>query len=171
MILSPNFFNKKNCSEIAKNLIGCYLVRKIDNKIHKHVITEVEAYCGKEDQASHARFGKTKRNEAMFGPAGTFYIYLIYGVHWMLNVVTGPKNYPSAILIRGVDKIKGPGLLTKKLSIDMKFNKKKALPENLLWFEQRKTIDIPIIATPRIGIGYAGTIWKNKKYRFILASK
>lgn len=66
------------------------------------MICEVEAYVGPQDKASHAHRGRTKRNSPMFGPAGRWYVYFTYGMHWMLNIVTGPKDYPAAVLIRGL---------------------------------------------------------------------
>lgn len=178
-ILSDYFFNR-DAAIVAKELLGKYLVRKINDKEIALMITEVEVYDGFEDKASHAHRGKTKRNEVMFGDAGRFYVYLVYGMHWMLNVVTGEKDYPAAVLIRGVEGFDGPAKLTKFLKIDKKFNGKKAnLPatalaeegkETGLWIEDRG-IDIKkkdIKSTPRIGVGYAGPIWSKKHYRFLL---
>jgi DNA-3-methyladenine glycosylase len=146
------------------------------------MITEVEAYDGPHDKASHASRGLTERNAVMFGEGGYFYVYLCYGMYEMLNVVTGEKDYPAAILFRGaeinekgMDKISlnGPGKLTKFLKITRTFNKKLASQETGLWFEDRG-IKIPekmIKRTPRIGVDYAGPVWKNKKYRFILTKQ
>ena len=100
--LSQSFFNR-HVLKVAYELIGCYLVRKIENKIERYMITETEAYDGLEDLACHASKGRTKRTEIMFGPAGHAYIYFVYGIHWMLNITTGPVDYPAAVLIRGID--------------------------------------------------------------------
>ena len=94
------------------------MVRRSRKKTVAYMITEVEAYCGLEDKAPHAHKGKTKRNEPMFGSADHWYVYLIYGMYQMLNIVTSPKNYPAAILIRGLEGASGPGKLTKKLKIN-----------------------------------------------------
>jgi DNA-3-methyladenine glycosylase len=155
----------------AQYLLGKTLVRKIDNHIIKLIITEVEAYDGPHDLACHARFGKTKRTEAMFLPAGHIYMYLIYGMYWMLNIVTGPKDYPCAILIRGTQTISGPGRLTKKLYLDKTHNKKILCKKTGLWIENNKIkiLKKNIIKTPRIGVDYAGPIWAKKKYRFVLS--
>ncbi|HTK33315.1 MAG TPA: DNA-3-methyladenine glycosylase, partial [Candidatus Paceibacterota bacterium] len=163
--LPQSFFNRK-AQKVAEDLLGCYLVRKTGKKEEKYMIVETEAYDGFDDRASHAWRGKTKRNEIMFGHPGFWYVYFVYGVHWMLNVVTGEKDYPSAVLIRGVAEAKGPGKLTKLLKIDRDFNTKKLGGD--LWIEKRdmeiKKKDIQ--RTPRIGVAYAGPIWSQKKYRF-----
>lgn len=143
------------------------------------VITEVEAYDGFEDKASHASRGKTERNKIMFNQAGCFYVYFTYGMHNMLNIVTGPKDYPAAILIRGgiltstlknsnTKTLDGPARLTKFLKIDRKFNNLKAILKNNLWFEDWgvKITPSQIISKKRIGVEYAGKIWANKKWNF-----
>lgn len=166
--LNSSFFTAPTL-KVAPNLLGKYLVRRYRGKETAYQITEVEAYDGFEDKASHASKGRTKRNEVMFGPAGYFYVYLIYGMYRMLNIVTGPKDYPSAILIRGLAGINGPGRLTKALNITDKLNGKEALPENGLWFEDRG-IKIPknnIKTSPRIGVAYAGE-WAKKDWRFYI---
>lgn len=168
-VLPPSFFDGP-CVSVAQSLIGKYLVCKKGDQIIELMINEVEAYDGPHDQASHGRFGKTQRTAPMFGPPGHFYMYFVYGMYWMLNIVTGPKNYPAAILIRGAGHISGPGRLTKFLDIDKKHNTLPAQPTTGLWFEDRGAIIAPeqIIATPRIGIDYAGPEWSAKPYRFVL---
>ena len=99
-ILRPEFFDKPTI-QVAQEILGKYLVCKINGQTISLKITEVEAYDGQHDLASHASKGKTKRNEAMFGPPGHFYVYLIYGMYWMLNTVTGPPGYPAAIQLCG----------------------------------------------------------------------
>ena len=132
-------------------------------------ITEVEAYDGLRDQASHASCGQTPRNSPMFGEAGRWYVYFTYGMHWMLNVVTGPKGYPAAVLIRGAKEVIGPARLTKYLRIDSRFNNKPAVPETGLWLEKGKEIPHKRIRrTPRIGVAYAGKRWAEKPYRFFI---
>lgn len=164
--LPPSFFLRP-VTKIAKDLLGCYLVRKRNGKTERHIITEVEAYDGEKDLACHASKGKTKRNCVMFEPGGVWYVYLIYGFHDMLNIVTGNKDYPAAVLIRGVEGILGPGRLTRKLGIDRSFNGKKASPTTGLWIE-KGNVKGKITRTPRIGVDYAGPIWSKKKYRFVL---
>lgn len=171
MILEKSFF-EKDTLEVAENLLGKYLVRKIGNKEVALKINEVEAYDGFADKASHAHKGKTERNKVMFGEAGNWYVYLVYGMHNMLNIVTGKKDYPAAVLIRGAGDIKGPGRLTKFLKIDKKLNDKKASVKTGLWFEDRgEVVDKKKIKrTSRIGVDYAGPIWTKKDYRFILSN-
>ena len=169
-ILRSDFFENKNTAKTAQNLLGKFLVRKIGRKTVVYMITEVEAYCGLEDKASHAHRGKTNRNEPMFGSAGNWYVYLIYGMYQMLNIVTGPKNYPAAILIRGLEGGNGPGKLTKRLKINKVLNNKKAVPKNGLWIEDRgvKIKKKDIKKSARIGVGYAGPVWSKKKLRFFI---
>jgi DNA-3-methyladenine glycosylase len=170
-ILGKDFFNRP-VVKVAQDLIGKYLVRKIGRKIIALQITEAEAYDGPHDLACHASKGRTKRTEPMFGHAGQFYVYLCYGVYWMLNIVTGPQNYPAAVLIRAAGELKGPGKITKNLQINKSLNAKKACPGSGLWFEDRG-IRIPksqIRKTPRVGVSYAGTVWAKKRYRFILST-
>jgi len=95
-VLTATFFDRP-AEKVAHDLIGCRLHWKEDDRPHSRVITETEAYTGPDDLASHASKGRTQRNEAMFGPPGTFYEYFVYGLHWMLNVVTGPIDYPAAV--------------------------------------------------------------------------
>ena len=91
--LGTSFFDR-TAEEVARDLIGCYLVRKRRRKVVRSRIIETEAYVGPHDLACHASRGRTMRTETMFGAAGTLYVYLVYGLHWMLNVVTGPIGYP-----------------------------------------------------------------------------
>jgi len=170
-VLDEAFFNRKTLN-IAPDLLGKYLVRKVGEKIIREKITEVEAYVGAHDLASHSSKGRTERTEVMFGEAGTLYVYLVYGMYWMLNVVTEKKGHPSAILIRGTESYKGPGVLTRELKITDKLNGKQALKKNGLCFEDsnEKVLRKNIERTPRIGVAYAGPVWANKKYRFLLSN-
>ncbi len=167
-ILEKPFFNH-SAVKVAEELIGKFLVRNMKGKECAYMITETEAYDGFEDKASHAYRGKTKRNEVMFRDAGHIYIYLTYGMHNMLNIVTGDKGYPAAVLIRSVNEISGPGRLTKKLSITKTLNTKLLEENSKLWIEDRgvKIQKTQIKQTPRIGINYACE-WTDKPYRFIL---
>jgi DNA-3-methyladenine glycosylase len=146
------------------------------------MITEVEAYDGPLDRASHASHGRTPRTKIMFGPAGQFYVYFTYGMHWLVNIVTGPEDYPAAVLVRAgkyhdAEKrewvaVNGPARLTKFLKITGAQNGKIAGKKTGLWFEDRGTrINRGnIAADKRVGIDYAGPVWKNKLYRFTLTT-
>ena len=139
-VLAPSFFNRPTV-RVAKDLLGKFLVRRRGKKQIAVMIAEAEAYDGPYDKASHASRGRTKRNEMMFGEAARFYVYFTYGMHWILNIVTGPKNYPAAILIRAAihngELINGPGRLTKYLKINKRLNGKFAIRRTGLWIEDR----------------------------------
>lgn len=168
MILSNHFF-KRPAPEVAPDLLGKFLVRERYGKNVSVIITETEAYHGLKDKASHAARGLTMRNKIMFGPAGRWYVYFIYGSHWMLNISTGKVGEPSAVLLRGVIGYNGPGKLTKYLHIDNKLNSLTASKKSSLWIEDLKIIKLtPIKKGPRIGVDYAGPIWSKKPYRFWL---
>ena len=127
------------------------------DQIHSRVITETEAYIDPQDLASHASKGRTKRNEAMFGPPGSFYVYFVYGLHWMLNVVSGPGGYPAAVLIRSVEGIVGPARLTKALGINGDLNGKAANKETGVWFSEgsSRTTNDPTVAKSWCGLCWA----------------
>ena len=171
-ILRKSFFARPTLVG-AHGLIGKFLVKKNGNRVEVVMITETEAYDGHKDKASHASRGETPRNRPMFGEPGRFYVYFVYGMHEILNIVTGPKGYPAAVLIRGVAGVTGPGKLTKFLKIKRTLNNKEATPENGLWFEDRgvKINKKDIRQTPRIGVSYAGSVWSKKCYRFVLKNE
>jgi DNA-3-methyladenine glycosylase len=167
-ILAATFFDRP-AEKVAHDLIGGRLYWKNGEQSDSRIITETEAYVGPDDLASHAARGRTKRNEAMFGHPGTFYIYFVYGLHWMLNVVTGPVGFPAAVLIRGVDGIVGPARLTKALGITGKLNGKLASKETGVWFSEGPRLARKhIMRSARIGVDYAGAVWSLKPYRFRL---
>lgn len=134
------------------------------------MITETEAYTGENDRACHAFKGRTKRTEVLYGKAGHWYVYLIYGIYDMLNIVTEQEGFPSAVLIRGIEGYSGPGKLTKGLGITRVYNTLSAHKKTGLWIEDRG-VSIEsnnILITPRIGVEYAGEEWAMKPYRFVL---
>lgn len=167
-VLGPDFFARP-ATAVAPDLLGKFLVRATKEGEEAHMIVETEAYEGLDDRASHASKGKTARTAVMFGPPGHWYVYLVYGMHEMLNIVTGPDGHPSAVLIRGVEGVEGPGRLTKRLSITRAQNTSPATHETGLWIEDRG-MRIParyITKTPRIGVAYAGEEWAGKLWRFV----
>ncbi|HEY0220789.1 MAG TPA: DNA-3-methyladenine glycosylase [Candidatus Paceibacterota bacterium] len=168
----PSVFFDRNSLIVAKDLIGKFLVREVEGKKERYLITEVESYEGFKDKASHAHRGQTPRNTPMFGEPGTIYVYLTYGMHFMLNITCGKVGYPSAVLIRGTDIISGPGRLTKKLKIDKSLNVKKLSKKNGLWIEEglNNKQQYKIKRTPRIGVSSSGEVWSKKLYRFVLES-
>jgi DNA-3-methyladenine glycosylase len=189
MKLKKQFF-ARGAEEVARDLLGKVLVRKFeDGSIVRAIITETEAYIGEHDLASHARFGRTKRTEAMYAQAGTIYMFFTYGVHWMLNIVTSKKDDPQAVLIRGarelgksdgsenqdVRRLDGPGKLTKYLELDGSFYGEDITKSKRLWVEKDSSLPLrmtkyTVTVTPRIGIGYAKE-WVDKPLRFVLKIK
>ncbi|HTU26747.1 MAG TPA: DNA-3-methyladenine glycosylase [Pirellulales bacterium] len=155
---------------VARELLGKYLVRSGAGVTMVARIHETEAYIGPHDLACHAAKGHTPRTAVMFGPAGFWYVYFIYGIHWMLNVVTEAEGYPAAVLLRGAGEWHGPARLTKAMSIDRQLNGQPAAVSSGLWIEDRGDA-VPrrqIRRTPRIGVDYAGD-WAAKPYRFVLS--
>ncbi|SDS56329.1 DNA-3-methyladenine glycosylase [Opitutus sp. GAS368] len=154
---------------LARGLVGKVLARRhADGAVTRHRITEVEAYDGERDLACHASKGRTKRTEVMYRPGGIWYVYLCYGMHEMLNLVTGPADYPAAVLIRGVEDISGPGRLTKRLSIGRQLNGAAAARVSGLWLEDDgfKVPRRALRVSARIGVDYAGPVWARKPWRF-----
>jgi DNA-3-methyladenine glycosylase len=161
-------FYRQDVLALAPQLLGKQLVRVLDNGTRLSLtITEVEAYRGEDDLACHARFGRTPRNAIMYSHGGVVYMFLIYGMHWMLNVVTGSLDFPEAVLIRGAGAFDGPGKLTKGLSLEGSFNGEDLCTSPRLWIEDAPAVEC-YQTTPRIGIGYAAKQWRDIPWRFTL---
>jgi DNA-3-methyladenine glycosylase len=175
---------------LARDLLGRRLVLldKKDQRI-SGLITEAEAYVGTEDLACHARVGRTKRNDAMWGPPGHAYVYFTYGVHWMLNFVTERDGFPSAVLIRGIwpqegldemllkrpviqinNLTNGPAKLCQALGIDGSWNGVDLCGEDSrLFVEQGFPIDDDRVTSgPRVGLNTVPEPWKSKPWRFLV---
>lgn len=171
-ILRKSYFNRPTV-DVAKSLIGKYLVRENGRGRIAGQIVEVEAYVGPTDKACHASKGRTKRTEVLFGPPGMSYVYLIYGMYHCLNVVTEQEEFPAAVLIRAIDVdgtlIDGPGRLCRALEIDRSLNQVDLTIGRTLWLENRSVRIKPgdVGAYPRIGVDYAGA-WAKKPWRFRL---
>jgi len=168
--LSPEFF-AQDAVTMAEKLLGKTLVRTWDDgSKSRYTITETEAYLGEEDAACHASKGRTPRTEVMYAKGGVIYVYLIYGIYWMLNIVSGSEDHPQAVLIRGLNQITGPGKVGRELKIDKSFYGESLEFSQRLWIE-----DAPELADfctdVRVGIDYAGDEWKNKPWRFIASKK
>ena len=160
-------FYHRPCLEVAKDLVGKNLVHRMpDGTILRLRISETEAYCGEADTACHAHKGRTKRTEVMYADAGTIYIYLCYGMHWLLNIVTGEKDEPEAVLIRACVDAEGPAKLTKYLKITGELNRGSVLEEEL-WIEDDGFI-CDVETDKRVGIGYASQEDQDRPWRFII---
>ena len=185
MKLARDFYEQQTV-QAAQKLLGKYLVRVHPDGITTGMILETEAYVGPEDQASHASRGRTPRTAVMFGPAGFAYVYVIYGMHHCLNAVTEPEGYPAAVLIRAVQPCEGielmrsrrrkhdirqlasgPGRLCQAFGIERSLSGTD-LCGDTVFFEDRRVSPADIVATPRIGVEYAGP-WKDMPWRFYLA--
>ena len=166
MKLEQSYF-KKDVLEVAPDLIGKVLVRQFDDgTIERWRITETEAYRGEEDEACHARKGRTPRTEVMYEEGGVIYVYLIYGMYWLLNIVTGPKDHPQAVLIRGLENIDGPGRVGKALQLNKTFYGEDVTTSSRMWFENGQD-ELSYETSPRIGINYAPDEWRLKSWRYI----
>ena len=160
MRLNSDFFHRP-CLEVAEALVGKVLVCG-DKKLR---ISETEAYCGESDTACHAHKGRTKRTEVLYAEAGTIYVYLCYGIHWLLNIVTGEENKPEAVLIRACCEAAGPGKLTKALGITGEFNRQHICRQEELYIED-DGFRCEITTDKRVGIGYASQEDQDKLWRF-----
>jgi DNA-3-methyladenine glycosylase len=164
----PREFYTRDVLFVAPELIGKRLVIRSESNIYnKHVIIETEAYRGTEDKACHASKGRTVRNDVMFQEGGKIYVYFVYGMYWMLNIVTGIENDPQAVLIRGIEGYNGPGKLTKALGIDKSFYGEDLTSSDRIWIENA-SFRSSIKTGQRIGIDYAGEVWGKKPWRFFI---
>ena len=184
--LMPEFF-ARDTVKVARELLGKTLVRNVGDRRLSGLIVETEAYVGEADTACHAARGCTPRTEVMYGPAGHYYVYLIYGMYHMLNIVTAREDQPEAVLIRallpmeGLETMRelrggvtdrklcdGPGKLCQALAIDRTFNASSVDAEPM-WLEDAEPVaDSRIMTGPRVGIGYASREDRLKPWRFIL---
>ena len=163
--LDDTFFADE-CLEVSKKLVGKILAcRAEDGTVLRLRISETEAYCGEQDTACHAHKGKTARTEVLYRAPGTIYVYLCYGIHWLLNIVTGREGQPQAVLIRACVNAEGPGKLTKKLGIDKRFNKLSIGSCPDLWVED-DDCQFDIEELPRVGIAYASPEDQARLWRF-----
>ena len=156
-------FYHRPCLEVAQDLVGKVLV--FQGKQLR--ISETEAYCGEADTACHASRGRTKRNEVLYADAGTIYVYLCYGIHWLMNVITGDVDDPQGVLIRACVDAEGPGKLTKALGITGQQNRDNAASSPDIWIGDdgfRCTVE----TDKRVGIGYASQEDQDRLWRFKL---
>ena len=187
-LLDRAFFNRDTLT-VARNLLGKRLVRCIRGQRLSGMVVETEAYLGAEDSASHAFRGQTPRNAVMFGPAGMAYVYLVYGMHHMLNVTTDANGIPGAVLLRAMEPLEsidrmtelrggsgrsladGPGKLCQALAVDLSLKGMDVTLGERLWFENLR--DVPandIVRGPRVGIAYASEKDRQAPWRFRLSA-
>ena len=158
-------FYHRPCLTVAQALVGKILAHRLpDGTVLRLRISETEAYCGEADTACHAHKGRTKRTEVLYAQAGTIYVYLCYGIHWLLNVVTGDVEDPQAVLIRACVEAPGPGKLTKTLQIKGELNRGSILGDEL-WIEDDGFV-CEVLPDTRVGIGYASREDQERLWRF-----
>ena len=167
--LDDRFFHRP-CLEVARDLVGKVLVHRAGEQVLKLRISETESYCGEADTACHAHKGRTKRTEVLWMESGTVYLYLCYGMHWLLNIVTGEENDPQAVLIRACVDAEGPGKLTKKLGINGELNRRSILTSDRLWIED-DGFRCEVKTDKRVGIGYASQEDQDHLWRFIMVKE
>ncbi len=177
-ILPEKFYNRQDVTRIAKELIGKLLVTRLDDQLTSGRIIETEAYAGVIDKASHAYGGRrTRRTEIMFGPPGFAYVYLCYGIHHLFNIVTNRQDVPHAVLIRALEPVegidlmversnkvladytltRGPGNVSKALGIRTSHTGMSLSSDELFLADDGFRYDEQdILASPRIGVDYAG---------------
>ncbi len=164
--LREEFFHR-DCLDVAPDLVGKLLIRRLpDGSLLRERIAETEAYRGEEDLACHASKGRTPRTELLYRKSGTIYVYLCYGMHWLMNVITGEEEQPQGVLIRAGEVHNGPAKLTKYLQIGKSFNGKSFADHDELWIED-DGIHPKLRTNVRVGIDYAGDYWKNMPWRWI----
>jgi DNA-3-methyladenine glycosylase len=172
---------------VARDLLGMQLVRRLDGQVLRGVITETEAYRGEEDLACHARVGRTPRTAVMYGPPGMAYVYFTYGMHWCLNAVCLPPDFPAAVLIRAVEPVDGmevmaarragrprgqwtdgPAKLTQAFGIDGRQNGVDLTsPSGGLWIEAAEPVAEESVSTgSRVGIHNVPEPWRSLPWRF-----
>ena len=187
-VLSVSFY-ARDTVEVARDLIGKTLVRQDGADRISGMIIETEAYRGEEDLACHCRAGRTPRTEIMYGPAGRAYVYLVYGMYWLLNVVTEVAGNPGAVLIRAIEPLNGveiiaqrragqarrnwtngPGKLSLALDIQGNMNGVNICSSTgPLYITQGEDVFPEIIRTgPRVGLETVPEPWRSKEWRFMV---
>jgi DNA-3-methyladenine glycosylase len=185
----PRSFFDRSALQVARDLLGCRLVRMKSGRRLSGVIVETEAYQGEEDQACHARAGRTPRTEVMYGPPGHAYIYFTYGMHWLLNAVAEPEGFPAAVLLRSITAVEnveemaryrpslantkhwtdGPAKLTQALELDGRLNGCDLCdPSGELFIEGANQVlpDDQVETGPRVGLFTVPEPWKSVPWRF-----
>ncbi len=167
MILDQVFYTRP-ATELAPLLLGKLLCRRQGDTVIRRRITETECYFGEEDTACHAHKGHTPRTDTLYQAGGIAYVYLCYGIHSLLNVVTGAENHPEAVLIRGVEGASGPGRLTKTLGITCADNRLPLTEAGGIWLEDDGAPMPAFTALPRVGIDYAAKEDRERPWRYVV---
>ena len=153
---------------VARELLGKDLVVRNKNRIKKYKIVETEAYLGVRDRACHSYNGRrTDRTEVMYLEGGHSYVYFIYGMYYCFNVVTRPKEFPEAVLIRAVDQYSGPGRVCRGLGITKKENALDLTKNSRIWIEKNSTPPFKVATSTRIGIESSKEAAKKRLRYFI----
>ena len=170
----PRSFYERDTQLVARELLGTHLVHLVDGVERVGKIVEVEAYLGPHDLAAHSSKGLTARTRVLFGAPGHAYVYLVYGMHWCMNVVTEPEGHAAAVLLRAVEPVQnvagrtgGPGLLCRAMQIDNRLNGHDLVSADFFIAADPGKVLPDIIARPRIGVAYAGS-WAELPLRFYL---
>ncbi len=170
--LSRRFYNRDTVC-VAQDLLGKYLVHRVNGLKRIGKIVEVEAYLGPHDLAAHSAKGLTPRTQVMFGPPGYAYVYLIYGMYYCMNIVTEEEGHAAAVLLRALEPVKniaertqGPGLLCKAMSIDKNLQGKDLLSPDFHLTEGDDSA-FTLVKRPRIGVDYAKH-WAKRHLRFYI---
>jgi DNA-3-methyladenine glycosylase len=178
----PRSFYDRNAVKVAPALVGCVLARRVPGVLDGLIlgrIVETEAYVGEHDLACHARAGRTSRTDPMYGEPGHAYVYLIYGIHQMLNCVCGPGSAANAVLLRAVEPVpeslpwlhrsgRGPGNLCKAFGVERGHNRDDLCDAGAELFIGPRALSRPkpkIVRGPRVGVDYAGP-WARELLRF-----
>jgi len=170
----PRAFYDRDTVTVARELLGKHLVHVSHGVERIGRIVEVEAYLGTNDLASHSSRGMTGRTRVMFGPPGHAYVYLVYGVHCCMNVVTQREGHASAVLVRAVEPVKnvegstrGPGRLCKAMHIDLGLNERDLTGGDFYIADPPVSEPLPIVKRARVGVDYAGH-WAKRLLRFYI---
>lgn len=170
----PRSFYDRDTILVARELLGKHLVHVVGGVKRRGRIVEVEAYLGPHDLAAHSSKGLTERTRIMFGPPGHAYVYLIYGMHCCMNVVTEREGHASAVLLRAIEPVqnvegrtRGPGLLCKAMGIDRRWNGHDLVSDELYISEAAESAPVVIVRRPRVGVDYARH-WARRLLRFYL---
>ena len=170
----PRRFYDRDAETVARDLLGALLAHRVGDVLRVGRVVETEAYLGPHDLAAHSSRGRTARTEVMYGPPGFAYVYLIYGIHHCLNVVTDAPGHASAVLIRALEPVRnldegtnGPGRLCRALSIDRTLNGHDLVSPDLFFSAADGLPPFNVVARPRVGVDYAGE-WAEKPLRFYI---